>query len=158
MRIVRAFVGGIAGGAAMTLFMALGRASGVPFALDTVVGTLCGGHPTRIAWGCGFAVHLLLSGVIGLAYAAAFELVAHRASWRLGLVLSLVHSVIAWAGVMIIYGGKPFAPYLVRFFTPGESAFLGFAVVHAIYGAIVGAIYGPTPASLAEALFDRSDD
>jgi len=50
------------------------------------------------------------------------------------------------------------APDLVRLFTPGESAFLGFAVVHAIYGAVLGGIYGPTPASLAEALFEEVDE
>ncbi len=158
MRVGRAFVGGVSAGAVMTLFMALARASGVPFALETLLGTLCGGPPTRTAWMCGFVIHLVLSGAIGVAYAAVFEFVAHRASWRLGLLLSLAHSVIAWAAVTLISEVKPLAPDLVRLFTPGESAFLGFAVVHAIYGAIVGAIYGPTPASLAEALFDESED
>jgi hypothetical protein len=158
MRIARAFIGGVAGGAVMTIFMALGRASGVPFSLEMVLGTLCGGPPSRLAWGCGFALHLVISGLIGVAYAYAFELLAHRASWRLGVVISIAHSVIGWAGVTLISEVKPLAPDLVRLFTPGESAFLCFAVVHAIYGAVVGAVYGPTPASLAEALFDHSDD
>jgi hypothetical protein len=158
MRVGRAFVGGISGGAVMTLFMALGRASGVPFALEMLLGTLCGGQPTRAAWACGFVAHLVISGLIGILYAAAFEHIAHRASWRLGVVLSIAHSVIAWVGVALISEVKPLGPDIVRLFTPGESAFLAFAVVHAVFGAIVGAIYGPTPASLAEALFDHSDD
>jgi hypothetical protein len=158
MRIGRAFVGGVVGGAVMTLFLALGRASGVPFTLEAVLGMVCGGAPTRLAWACGFSVHLAFSGLVGIAYAAAFELIAQRASWRLGVLVSIAHSVIAWAGITFVSGVRPFGTSLVHLFTPGEATFLAFAVVHAIYGAVVGGVYGPTHASLAATLFDRSDD
>jgi hypothetical protein len=156
--IVRAFLSGMAGGAVMTLFMAIGRASGVPFAIEMVLGVLCDDQPGLSHWLCGFGIHLLISGFVGIVYATGFELVTHRAGWRLGIAFSVAHTALEWTALTLVSRVHPLAPEFLRTLTSGESAFVGFALVHMIFGAVVGALYAPTPAELTGALFERRAD
>ncbi|HVY46266.1 MAG TPA: hypothetical protein VHB21_10325 [Minicystis sp.] len=158
MRIGRAFGCGVLAGAVMTLFIAIGRANGVPFALELVLATLSGGPPTRAAWLVGFALHLAVSGALGIAYAAAFEHLTHRASWRVGLLFSIAHSTVEWTLVSLVATVHPLASELSRLVTRGESTFVAFTLVHMIYGAVVGGLYAPSPRSIAEMLFDGDVD
>ena len=107
-----------------------------------------------LVWAAGLALHLFASGVLGVAYLYAFEHVFHRANFRLGICLSIVHTAVEWAVVSLVAQAHPLAPEIARLFTPGESAFLGFAFVHMIYGAIVGSLAAPGRATLADALFE----
>src|SRR5690606_35157864 len=74
-----AFPVGVVGGAAMSAVMFLARLLGLQANLGMMLGTLFL-PPGAVAWGVGFVVHLVVSGLIGLLYGRGFERVTHRAS------------------------------------------------------------------------------
>ena len=129
MNVRRAFVCGVAGGGVMTLFMAIGRGSGVPFVLELILGAACDGHPGTTEWALGLALPLLVSGMIGVVYGACFAMLTQRAGWRLGIAFSVAHTLLEWCAVS--FGSWMHAPPLDlrRSLTPADSAFLGFALV-----------------------------
>ncbi len=104
--------------------------------------------PTRAA-GTGFVMHLMISGLIALVYAWGFEHVTHRATAGIGVGFSLIHSVIAglFMGMVpamhpLIQSGQMPAPgYFMA--NKGGMYIIALFVMHAVYGAIVGAMYGP---------------
>ena len=99
MKFKAAFLSGMLGGVAMTVVMAIARTLGMRLHFEMMLGTLMGGPPDATRWAIGLAMHLILSGLIGLGYAFGFEYVAHRAGWPVGIALSLVH--IAIAGIVL---------------------------------------------------------
>lgn len=100
-------------------------------------------------------IHLIVSGVIGVIYAAAFETITHRAGAALGVAFSLVHSVLAGIIVGILPAVHPRIPEAIPapgFFMSamGVMGVIGLFVLHAIYGAIVGAMYQPVHGGSAQ--------
>lgn len=57
-------------------------------------GTMLGLEPGTTAWIVGFIMHLMISGLIALVYAAGFEYITHRAGWIMGVAFSIVHVLI----------------------------------------------------------------
>jgi hypothetical protein len=154
----RAFVSGVAGGLMMTILMALGRWFGIPLSFEAILGTMIGLRPGVTAWFVGLAIHLVLAGLIGLAYGWVFERmgVANRV---VGAPLGLAHGAV----VGVLLGLLPMIHPLV----PGTLPDLGFFMsrlgaygvvalfgLHFAYGTVVGFWYGDAPAVL-EPLSDR---
>jgi hypothetical protein len=81
----KAFIAGVIGGAVMSILLALARAMGMPANLEVMQGTMLGLEPGATAWIVGFIMHLMISGLIALVYAAGFEYVTHRAGWLVGV-------------------------------------------------------------------------
>lgn len=149
MKTRTAFLAGVAGGAVMSVIMWMARTlMGMEVKLELMLGTMIGLAPDTSAWMVGFVMHLMISGLIALAYAWAFERVLHRAGAAAGATVSVVHIVIAG----IFFGMLPAMHPLVPETMPGPGyfmlnlgtmGFVAFVMLHLIYGAIVGAMYGP---------------
>lgn len=146
----KAFTAGVVGGAVMSLIMALVRVTLVQqgMNLEMLLGTMLGLAPTAATWVVGLVMHLVISGLIALIYAWAFERVTHRAGWMLGAGFGLIHAVIGGLFMGIIPAMHAMVPGELPapgFFMANQGAMGVFAlfVLHVIYGAVVGAIYAP---------------
>lgn len=131
----------------MSLIMWMGRTvMGLPMNLEMMEGTFLVRPPGPVAWIVGFIMHLVISGLIALLYAWAFEHVTHRAGWLVGAGFGLVHAVIAGLFMGMVPAMHPLIPGVL----PAPGAFLSnipmgpvvLFVLHAMYGAVVGAVYG----------------
>ncbi len=147
MKVSKAIFAGIVGGIAMTVLAWLGRAAGLQLDGETMLGTMLGNAPGAGTWLLGFGMHLVLSTLIALVYAAGFEYATHRAGAGLGLGFSLIHIVAAGLFMAMIPALHPMVPEQM----PAPGAFLVnmgpanvalFIVEHLMYGAIVGGVYG----------------
>jgi hypothetical protein len=145
----RAFGVGVAGGVVMTASMAIFRAFGVPADLEMMLGTLTGAQPGKGPWIAGFFLHLLISGIIGILYAIGFQYVLRAASWRAGLLVAVVHGIVAGFVMAIVPAIHPLIPERM----PAPGAFMAnlgaggiadFWMARFVYGATVGALYGRT--------------
>lgn len=149
MKFGTAFIAGMIGGAAMSALMWMGRElMGMQANLSMMLGTMFVQPPGAAAWITGFIMHLIISGLIALIYAWGFEHVTHRAGVGVGVGFSLIHSVIGGAMMALMPMIHPLIPGQM----PAPGAFLmnygalhvvALFVMHAVYGAIVGAIYAP---------------
>lgn len=156
----RALLGGVMGGAVMSLLMALGRSMmGMQANLEMMLGTMFGAAPGPGIWLLGFGMHLMISAAIALIYGWGFERLTRRAGWVVGLGFGVVHAVIGGAAMGIMPMIHPLIPQEM----PAPGAFManlglvGIAaefILHMIYGAIVGATYGEPRA--AQAAVDAS--
>lgn len=149
MRILRAFLAGVAGGAVMSLFMAIGRHEGIDIEIENLFGALAGFPPSRARWVMGFVLHLGISGVLGLAYAAVFEISGIRAGFRLGVLISFFHVAAVGALLALVPPLRFVVPHALN--SPGSflanvdrTTMLAFVVLHAIFGAVVGQAYAPS--------------
>jgi hypothetical protein len=147
MKLRAAFLSGTLGGVAMTTVMAIARTMGMRFHFEMMLGTLLGGPPDAARWSTGLVMHLILSGLIALIYALGFEHVTHRAGWLIGIAFSIVH--IAIAGILLGWVGalNPVVPEIMPAPGPFMANFgfiyiVSFMVLHFMYGAIVGLLYG----------------
>lgn len=147
MKTGKAFLAGVVGGATMTILMAIGRALGLRVNLEMMLGTMLL-PPGATAWVVGLALHLLISGLIAIAYAAGFERVTHRAGPSVGLAFSGVHIVIGGLFMGLIPALHRLIPEQLAapgafLSNHGALGVIAFIVLHAIYGTIVGTIYAP---------------
>lgn len=144
----RAFWAGVLGGAVMIILTTLARISGMPVNLSMMLGTMFGLSPDLGTWFLGFLVHLFISGLIALLYGLGFEYVTHRASIGAGALFSVAHIIIAG----LVFGLIPYIhPAVPEVISPpgifmsnlGAAGVTSFIIIHALYGMIVGALYGP---------------
>ncbi len=147
MKTGKALIAGMAGGVAMTVLGWLVRRLGLEMNAEMMLGTMVS-SPGLTAWLIGLMMHLVLSALIALAYAWGFEHVTHRAGAAVGLGFAVIHVVIAGMVMAMIPGMHPMIPEQMpppgAFMANMGGTFVAFFVVeHLLYGAIVGAIYGP---------------
>lgn len=147
MNLSRALLGGALGGIVMSVLMFIARlVVGMDVNLEMMMGTVfLDAGP--VAWLLGFAMHVMLSALIALAYSWGFETVTKRANVALGAAFSVVHILIAG----VVMGGMiPVVHRLIPEQMEGPGYFLAnhgtmgviaFVLLHVIYGAIVGATY-----------------
>ena len=147
LNVRRTVIGGISGGAAMTLLGVVVRALGVAMNAEAMLGTMFT-MPDRGAWIIGFAMHMVLAILFALVYAWGFENITHRAGFLVGLGFAVVHIIVAGVAMAMIPAVHPMIPE--RMMAPGAfMAGMGaigvglFILEHLMYGAIVGAVYGP---------------
>lgn len=144
-----AFVAGVIGGVVVSAITALARALGVPVNFELLLGTILGHPPSLATWLAGLAAHLLFAGLVGLIYGWGFETLSGRADWRVGLAFGGVHAIVAGVLLWVLPVIHPLmaeripapGPFLSRF---GGLGVLVELAVHLVYGAVVGALYGPT--------------
>jgi hypothetical protein len=149
MKAGKAFLAGVIGAIAMSVILWIARNwMGIPAHMEMMLGTMVVPNAALTAWLVGFAIHLLIGGVLALVYAWGFEHITHRAGWLVGVGFGLIHAVIAGLGNLMVPAIHPMIPERM----PAPGAFMAnlgiigivaeFAL-HAVYGAIVGALYGP---------------
>ncbi len=147
MKAGKVFVAGMSGGVVMSVLMWMARSlMGMPVNLELMLGTMVS-DPGPTAWMIGFVMHLMLSGAIALIYGWAFEHVTHRAGWLVGAGFGVVHALIAG----VVMGMMPMMHPRMPSPVPAPGAFMSnlgtmgvvaVFMLHMIYGAVVGAMYG----------------
>lgn len=147
MFVGRAFFAGIAGALAMSVFSAMARSLDVPINISLLLGTIPGWVPSRDTWTLGFVLNLLIGGLFALPYAWMFEYVTHTATSAIGARLGALHAIAVGGlltGVPAVHAGVPEllpAPgaFMVAY---GYDGIVVFFLVHLVYGAVVGGLYG----------------
>jgi hypothetical protein len=148
MKAGMAFWAGVIGAAVMVLGMWIARAVGATgFDLGYFWGSLLTGTTTTGTWILGFAITLILGGLIALIYAAFFEAIG-RSNWGLGLLGGVVHLIIGGLLIGWISMVHPAIPQVISdpgYFAAnyGSWSVAAFAILHLIYGTIVGGMYNP---------------
>jgi len=148
MKTGKAFQAGVIGAVVMSLLMFLARSvMGMPANLEMMLGTMFT-EPGNTAWIIGFVMHLLISGCIALLYGFAFENIAHRAGWLAGAGFGAVHAVIAGVFMGMISSVHPRMPDPVMppgafMSNMGMMGIVAIIMLHIIFGAVVGQLYGP---------------
>lgn len=149
MKAGKAFVAGVVGGLVMSVIMLIAREMmGMEVRLELLLGTMFM-EPGTAAWIVGLVMHLMISGLIALAYAWGFENVTHEAGAAKGALLSVVHILIAgvFMGAVLpvmhplVPEQMPEPGYFMA--NLGALGIMAFVMLHVIFGAIVGAMYGP---------------
>jgi hypothetical protein len=163
MKASKAFIAGVVGGAIMSVLLAIGRALGLNIPLELLLGTITGMAPGPIAWVLGLILHLFISGAIALVYGLGFEYVSRRSGALPGVVFSLVHMVVGGLFLGVLPALHPLIPGTLRapgmfMSNYGDIGVIAFVVLHAIYGAIVGVMYGPVVHSLRRTTLGRPFD
>jgi hypothetical protein len=149
MKTGRAFLAGVIGAVVMSAILWIARnMMGIPAHMEMMLGTIVVPNPALTAWLVGFAIHLTIGGILAVIYAWGFEHITHRSGWLVGALFGLANAVVAGLVMGIIPAVHPMIPEQM----PAPGAFMrnlgaiGIAAefaLHAIYGAIVGALYGP---------------
>ncbi|MEW6156739.1 MAG: hypothetical protein AB1813_04865 [Verrucomicrobiota bacterium] len=113
-----------------------------------MLGTMFGGAADSAHWVMGFVIHLINGAIFALIYAYIFEHFTHRAGWTVGAGIGFVHALIAglfMAAMPIMHpliksGAMPSpGPFMANL---GAMGIIAEFLLHLIYGAIVGAMYG----------------
>lgn len=143
----RAALVGVIGALAMTVLMLVLRAAGVSaMNFEMMLGSMFTAEINLGTWFFGLAIHLGFGALFGIAYALGMEGL-RRQNAGIGLAFALVHTVASgWVlpQLMLLHplvrSGRLENPgFLASSYGPGEV--LVFAVLHLLYGAIVGALY-----------------
>lgn len=148
MRVGLAFIAGVIGGAVMIGVIAIARALGwtdLNFAL--IWGSMITQNTSAGTWVLGFIIHLIISGLVALIYAAVFEAI-RGSNWFTGLIGGAIHAIIGgfvFAGLPAIHPAMPNliaepGAFAINY---GTAAAVVFVVAHLIYGIIVGSMYTP---------------
>ena len=148
MRFGLAFLAGATGGAVMTAAMFLARTVDMTeMNMAMGLGAIFTGEVSSTTWWLGFVMHLVISGLIALIYAAVFEAI-HRSTWWLGLIGGAIHAAIGGFFMLLMPTLNPLIPETIP--APGAFAInygtvtaAAFVMLHLVYGAIVGGIYKP---------------
>ncbi len=147
MKTNKAILGGIIGAAAMSVLMAAARAMGMKVMLEQMLGTMTGMMPSATTFAIGFGIHLMMGAVFGALYGWVFEHATHRGHWSAGALVALPHVVI----VGLMMGAMPLIHPLMPAPMPPPGVFMSqlggmgvmaMLMLHVIFGAIVGAVYG----------------
>jgi len=128
--------------------VAIARAAGITdLNLGILWGSIFTQNTSSGTWVLGSIIHLIVSGLIALIYAAVFEAI-RGSNWFTGLIGGAVHAVIGGLLLSALPAIHPAIPDVIR--DPGAFAInYGFATAalfvigHLIYGIIVGGMYTP---------------
>jgi hypothetical protein len=129
---------GIVAGLLMVVLMSLAKAAGfVSIDIARGFGVLLLGSASAATWIFGLMIHLALSAVFALFYAAAFRRI-QTSGWAIGAAFGFAHWVIAgvFLGIMPAFRDGV-APGIFAINT-GLFGFFFVLVLHLMFGAIVG--------------------
>jgi hypothetical protein len=145
MKLFRAMLAGVAGALAMSGTMLLIRQFGINVSLEALLGSLLKDELGLSIWMTGLMLHLFIGVVVALLYAFVFEVLE---TWGplLGGGLGLAHGLMAGLFMSAIPAMNPVVPN-----AQAPGAFLAhiqygpviFLLLHFIFGAVVGLVYGP---------------
>lgn len=143
----KALVAGVIGAIVMTIIMAMARAMGMPVNLEMMLGTMMGGPPSAAKWVMGdHPPHRGRHLRADLCRGVRIPDTPRRLAGRLGF--GVMHTLFSGLLLAMMPAMHPLVPEMM----PAPGAFMAnlgmmgvgaFFILHLIYGAIVGAIYGP---------------
>jgi len=148
MKLTRALLAGAVGAIAMSLASIIVRLAGIPVNLESLLGSLLDTRSPAAQWAIGFLLHLLIGACTGIGYAVVFEWAVQRSGAMVGAGLGLCHGLMAGLLMSSIPAMNPLGT--ARFTAPGpflQNLSFGpimFVLLHCLYGACVGLVYGPT--------------
>ena len=131
----------------MSLAMFLMRSVGINVSLESLLGSMFPSNEFLPAWFGGFILHLIVGAIAGLVYAFVFEVAVQRSGPVIGAGMGLAHGMLAGLFMSAIPAMNPLDPTI----TSAPGAFLShmalgplmFLLLHCIFGAVVGTVYGP---------------
>jgi hypothetical protein len=131
----------------MTVIMAIARGMGMPVNISMLLGTMFGLAPSAGAWFLGFVVHLVISGLLAFLYGWGFEYGTHQANAGIGAAFSVIHVIVGGLFLGAMPALHPLIPGMLS--SPGiflsnlgVAGVVAFIILHAVYGLIVGSLYG----------------
>jgi hypothetical protein len=142
MKVFHALLAGIAGALAMSGAMFLLRQAGINVSLEALLGSMI--TTSLPPWTTGFLIHLTIGAVMAFLYGIAFEIV-QKSGVVMGGGLGVAHGLMAGLFMSGLPAMNPIAP---DGSAPGpflSHIFLGpliFLLLHLLYGAVVGLVYG----------------
>jgi len=147
MKLNRAFLGGVLRAGVMSVIMAMARGMGMKVNLEQMLGTMTGMMPSGTTFAIDLAVHLMMGAAFAVAYAWLFEHVAHRGHWTTGALSAIPHVVFAglmMGAIPMIHPlmPNPMPPPGVIMSELGPMGVGAMVMLHLIFGAIVGGVYG----------------
>jgi hypothetical protein len=156
MKIGLAFLAGVLAGALMWVGMIIARAAGLlEMNMPMVLGAMVTQTTSRGTLLLGIGIHLVVSGLIGFVYAAAFEAI-RRSNWWLGLIGGAINTIVGGLFVWMLPAIHPAMPEVLPAPGPfgvnlGAMNVVGFVILHLLFGLVIGVVYSPvhTPASPA---------
>jgi len=133
----------------MSVVMLVLRLAGIPVSLELLLGSLVTSHSGTELWIAGFVLHLAIGALAGIGYAVVFEWAVQQAGPIVGAGLGICHALMAG---LLMSGIPAMNPLEVanRLAAPGaflQNVHFGpflFIVLHVLFGACVGTLYGPT--------------
>jgi len=147
MNVVGAIVAGLAGTVVMSMLMAMAPKMGMP-KMD-IVGMLGSMFDKKGNTMMGWGMHLMMGILFGIIYALLWSNGVGTASAVGGLIFGLVHWLIVglmMGGVSMMHAGVKAgtvaAPGLYMMNNGGMMAFVGGLMGHALFGLVVGLVYG----------------
>lgn len=147
MTLAKGFVGGVLAAAATSFAAAAARGLGLPLNLELVLGSALTEQTGVVTWVLGFSVYLLFGGLAGFLYGIAAWIV-RRTGALAGALLGLGHLVVDGVGIGWLGEAHPLMPALMAAPGPfyadaGAETALAFALLHVLYGALVGHVLAP---------------
>lgn len=154
----RAFWSGVSAGLVVTAMLIAARAAGLTVInISMVVGSMLTGTIGSFTWWTGFLIELVISGLYGMMYGAAFERAAAPVDPLRGAGFSLYHFALdgTIVGLLplvhpVLYQASPVplpadAIPAPGFFclSYGFASALVFAALHLIFGMLMGLLYEP---------------
>ncbi len=156
MKFGKAFIAGVIGAVVMTALMFMGRVMGMTaMNLEMALGSMMTQTVSSTSWILGLVLHLMVGGLIALIYGFGFEYIAHKAGWLTGVGFAIVHAIVSGIAMGMIGMMHPLMVVAQpvsegRLLAPGFFASNfgmmtvgAFIMLHLVYGAIVGVLYGP---------------
>jgi hypothetical protein len=144
--LVAAIVAGLVGTGMMTVLMGMAPQMGMP-KMDIVglLGSMFGAPANR---SLGLALHLMMGAIFGIVYALLFPALGGSI-----ILLGLFFGIAQWLIVGLAMGmiptlhagirsGQVSAPGVYMMSTGGMMSFMGGLLGHAVFGLVVGIIYG----------------
>ena len=132
---------GIIAGLLMVVLMSLARSAGlVSIDIARGFGVLLLGSAGAASWIVGLAVHLALSAVFALFYAAGFRRI-QNAGWSIGAAFGFAHWLIAGIFVGLMPAFRSGVVPGIFAINTGLFGFFFVLLLHLMYGAIVGESY-----------------
>jgi hypothetical protein len=147
MKYMRSIGAGIAGALAMSLAMFVMRRLGIDVSLERLLGSMLPSNDLISPWVGGFILHLMVGAVAGLVYAFVFEVAVQRSGPVIGAGMGLAHGMLAGLFMSAIPAMNPLDPTATSAPGPFLSHMtlgpLVFLLLHCLFGAVVGTVYGP---------------
>lgn len=133
--VIRIIVAGVAATAVMTVLMMMGPVMGMP---EMNIGKMLGGF-MGIGDSLGWVAHFMIGTVLGFIYVYVFLGKLPGAPWLKGAIYGLIPWLISQVMVNPMMGAGVFASNMPDPMMMVMGSFMG----HVVYGAVLGAVYGP---------------
>jgi hypothetical protein len=144
-----AIIAGLAGTAVMTVLMYMAKAMGMPMDIPRILGLMFTKPENKTStYVIGLMTHFVNGAVFAVIYAFLFTILS-LSGWTWGLVFGAVHGIVVGIAMGMMHAVHPNMgpgkelPALGLFARNISSmAPVGLIMLHLVYGAIVGAVYG----------------